>query len=70
MGKGGNMETPARRFNRRCKEMEIDFTQYIIACPKHGNKPAVYDSNINGYDCRVCIYHAVMDKAGKYHVEA
>lgn len=64
------METPNDRFHRRCKELEIDLDKFYYGhCDKHGQTPAVYDSNINSYACRVCTYHAIMDKAGKYHTQ-
>jgi len=61
------MEGPGSRFYRRCTELEIDLTLYRINCLRHGSAPAVYDSNINAYDCRQCVYLAIMYKSGKYY---
>lgn len=61
--------TPGTRFYERCKQLNIDFTMYQIACPKHGNVPAVYDPAINGYECRPCMYHHIIDRVGKYHID-
>lgn len=59
--------TPAQRFESRCKELGVTFTQYGITCPKHGQAPAVYDPAINGYECRPCMYQHIMRKDGKYY---
>ena len=61
------MEGPGSRFYRRCAELGIDLTLYRINCLKHGAAPAVYDSNLNAYDCRRCVYLAIMYKSGKYY---